>query len=253
MTRMDRLSTIVTGAAAGQGRHVAARFAREGAGVILVDLDEQEGMAASEAIIAAGGSARFVRADVSSPPDWEGIVAAATDAFGGVDVLYNNAALFSPDDGGVRDLTVDTWDRVMAVNVRSVFLGAKHVVDSMRDRGGGSIINIASIRAWYGTSAPQDAYAASKGAVVGLTKSLAVELAPERIRVNAICPGTIDTAMAPLPDDVARQERIARYPLGRFGSVDDVAGGAVHLACNESAWTTGVILPIDGGASVYYV
>jgi cyclopentanol dehydrogenase len=151
------------------------------------------------------------------------------------------------------DLSVDTWDRVFAVNARGVFLGCKHAVPLMHDSDGGSIINIASIRAWLGTSRAQDAYAATKGAVVALTRSLAVHLAPRQIRANTISPGTVLTAMAPLPDEAAVAQRLARYPLGRFGETPDVVGAAVFLASDESRWVTGADLRVDGGTSVFYV
>jgi NAD(P)-dependent dehydrogenase (short-subunit alcohol dehydrogenase family) len=151
------------------------------------------------------------------------------------------------------DIDVDVWDRVFAVNARGVFLGCKHAAPLMAAGTGGSIVNIASIRAWLGTSVAQDAYAATKGAVIALTRSLSTHLAPRQIRANTICPGTILTAMAPLLDEQAVAQRLARYPLGRFGTTTDVVGAAVFLASDESRWITGVELPVDGGTSVFYV
>lgn len=251
--RLAGKAAIVTGASTGQGLAVAEAFAREGAGVLLVDLNQQAGEDAAEVIRHQGGSAMFVRADVSREEDWVEAVRAAREKFDRLDVLYNNAALFSDSDGPVTDLPADIWDRVLAVNARGVFLGCKHSVPLIAESGGGSIINIASIRAWLGTSRAQDAYAASKGAVVALTRSMAVHLAVQQIRVNTICPGTILTDMAPLPDASAVAQRLARYPLGRLGTTDDVTGAAVFLASDESRWITGVELPIDGGTSAFYV
>lgn len=253
MSRLAGKTCVVTGGSAGQGRGVAERFAAEGARVVVLDVDDAGGHAAVAAAHAVGADARFIHTDVSSADDWKAAVDETVAAFGGIDVLYNNAAVFLPGDRSILETSASTWDRVMAVNVRGVFLGCKFCAPSMIDRGGGSIINVASIRAWYGTSSPQDAYAASKGAVVALTKSLAIELAAHAIRVNVICPGTIDTAMAPLQDPTVRAHRLARYPLGRFGTVDDVTGAAVYFASEDSAWTTGTVLPIDGGTSVFYV
>jgi NAD(P)-dependent dehydrogenase (short-subunit alcohol dehydrogenase family) len=251
--RLRGKAAIVTGAAAGQGQAVAGAFAAEGAEVLLLDVDEDAGEAAAEMIRKDGGTALFRRVDVSSEDDWVGALGVARDRFGRLDVLYNNAALFAGADGPVTELGIEIWDRVFAVNARGVFLGCKHSVPLMADMGGGSIINIASIRAWLGTSRAQDAYAASKGAVVALTRSLAVHLASRQIRANTICPGTILTSMAPLPDEAAVAQRLARYPLGRFGTTDDVIGAAVFLASDEAQWITGTDLVIDGGTSVYYV
>jgi len=253
MTRLIGKTTLVTGAAAGQGAGVAGRFANEGAAVAVMDVDEQGGEATVEGITSSGGTAIFVRGDVADEASWSNAVKEITATFGGIDVVYHNAALFSPGDGSVADIDPDTWDRVMAVNVRSVYLGCRATIPSMTERGGGSIIAVASIRAHLGTSQPQDAYAASKGAVVGLIRSLAVHLAPHGIRANVISPGTILTGMAPVADRQAAAIRLARYPLGRFGTVDDITGAAVYLASDESSWTTGAELTIDGGTSSFYV
>jgi len=251
--RLASKVAVITGAAAGQGRAVAETFAAEGASVIMLDTDETTGESAAASIRDSGGDATFRRVDVSNEADWIETIEAVRSSFDRLDILYNNAALFSPADGPVTEIDIDVWDRVFAVNVRGVFLGCKHAVPLMERGDGGSIVNIASIRAWLGTSTAQDAYAATKGAVVALTRSLAVHLAPRQIRANTICPGTILTAMAPLPDAEAVAQRLARYPLGRFGTTTDVIGAAVFLASDESRWITGIELPVDGGTSVFYV
>ena len=251
--RLDGKVAVVTGGGAGQGAAVAGAFAAEGAAVAIVDIDVGAGESTAQLIRDGGGVARFIEGDVSEEKSWTRIAGEVEAELGDIAVAYHNAALFSPDDGSVVDLAPDVWDRVMAVNARSVYLGCRAVVPSMIRRGGGSIIAVASIRAHLGTSAPQDAYAASKGAVVALIRSLAVHLAPHSIRANVISPGTILTAMAPVADEAAAAIRRARYPMGRFGTVDDVTGAAVHLASDESSWTTGVEITIDGGTSSFYV
>lgn len=251
--RLSGAVCVVTGAASGQGRTVASRFAQEGASVLLLDVDEFRGEQAANELLRSGHPASFLRCDVSEESDWIKARSHIESQFGPATVLYNNAAVALPDDGSVLDMDVRTWDRVMAVNVRSIFLGCKHFVPGMIEQGGGSVINIASIVASLGTLTPRDAYGASKGAVVGLSKSLAVEFAPKQVRVNVISPGTIVTEMAPIQDPEITAERLKRYPLGRFGSTHDVASAAVYLASDESAWTTGVELLVDGGTSAFYV
>lgn len=251
--RLEGKVAIVTGAAAGQGRHVAERFAAEGAAVVIADVDVTRGQKTAMRITERGGKAVFEPCDVSDESSWVNLVSVTHQQFGPVDLCYNNAAVFLPEDRSVLNMSVETWDRVMAVNVRGTFLGCKHVLPDMVERGSGSIVNVASIRAYLGTSSPQDAYATSKGAVVALTKSLAVEFAPRGVRVNVICPGTVETEMAPLPDEAARLQRIARYPMGRFGTPTDVAGAVIFLSSDESSWITGVVLPVDGGTSIFYV
>lgn len=251
--RLSGKVAIVTGAAAGQGKAVAARFAREGASVMLLDVDEQRGAAAASEIEGSGNVAHFHRCDVSDPADWVDVLQYTEANLGTADILYNNAAIFSPNDGSVLDIEVSDWDAIMAVNVRGIYLACKYFVPGMIEGGGGSIINVASIRASFGTRVPQDAYAASKGAVVALTKSMAIEFAEHQVRANVISPGTILTEMAPVQDPAVAAERLKRYPLGRFGSTGDVESAAVYLASEESGWTTGVELLVDGGTSVLYV
>jgi NAD(P)-dependent dehydrogenase (short-subunit alcohol dehydrogenase family) len=249
--KLSGKTAIVTGGAVGQGQEVARTFAAEGAVVIIIDIDPAGAAEAAEQIRESGGQASCGSFDVSDEAAWADFAAGLAARQQTIDVLYNNAAIFPPDDGGIRELSAGTWDRIMGVNARGVFLGCKHTVPFMT--GGGSIVNVSSIRAWLGTTVPQHAYATSKGAVIALTRSLAVELAPAAIRVNAICPGTIETPMARAHDADARQLRIARYPLGRFGLPSDVAPLATFLAGDDSSWITGSVMTVDGGTSALYV
>jgi NAD(P)-dependent dehydrogenase (short-subunit alcohol dehydrogenase family) len=226
-----------------------------GARVVAADRDT-EGLrhfAAATESLDLEGAIEVCELDVSSPESWQSCVQSIMSTQRRVDVLYNNAAVFLPEDRGIDDTPLAIWDRVMAVNARGVYLGCRAVVPAMKAQMSGSIINVVSIRAYLGTTVPQDVYAASKGAVVALTKSLSSELGAWQIRCNAIAPGTIETPMASAHDASARQRRIQRYPLGRFGEVDDVVGAAAFFASSSSSWITGTVLPVDGGASVLYV
>jgi NAD(P)-dependent dehydrogenase (short-subunit alcohol dehydrogenase family) len=179
----------------------------------------------------------------------------AVATFGHVDVLYNNAGVMPEPDHSVIDTDVATWDTVMAVNVRGVFLGCKYAIPQMLEQGSGSIINISSFVAILGCSVPQDAYTASKGAVLSLTRSLAVQFGPRGVRSNAICPGPIETPLLMdwlLKDEAAKQLRLARNPTGRFGKPDEIVNAAIYLASDESRWTNGASFVIDGGISVNY-
>jgi len=244
---------VITGAGAGQGRAAAKLFAAEGASVVVAELDEASGQTAADEIIASGGTAAFVQTDVSQAEDWQTLVAAAEDSFGGIDVLYNNAAVFSPEDTSFETVDLQVWAQVLAVNLTGPMLGCRHTVSSMRRRGGGSIINTSSIRAFVGTSTPQDAYTAAKGALISLTRSLAVQLGPDAIRVNAIAPGTVVTAMADLHGNSGSASRLARYPLGRFGGPEEIANLALYLASDESRWTSGATFGIEGAVTVNYI
>jgi NAD(P)-dependent dehydrogenase (short-subunit alcohol dehydrogenase family) len=183
------------------------------------------------------------------------MVETAVSAYGRLDVLYNNAGIMPEADHSVIDTDVDTWDRVMAVNLRGVFLGCKHAIPVMLEQGSGSVINISSFVALLGCSVPQDAYTASKGAVLSLTRSLAVQFGPRGVRSNAICPGPIETPLLMdwlVRDEAAKQLRLARNPTGRFGKPEEIVNLAIYLASDESRWTNGAAMVVDGGISVNY-
>jgi NAD(P)-dependent dehydrogenase (short-subunit alcohol dehydrogenase family) len=253
--RLSDKVIIVTGGGSGMGRTASTMFAAEGAKVVVADLGESGGRETERLVREAGGEATFVRADISSEPDAKAMVDRAMEAYGRVDVLYNNAGIMPEEDHSVLDTPVEAWDRVMAVNVRGVFLACKHAIPRMLEQGSGSVINIASFVAILGCSVPQDAYTASKGAVLALTRSLAVQFAGQGVRSNAISPGPIETPLLMdwlLADEAAKQLRLARNPTGRFGKPEEVVNLAIYLASDESRWTNGANFVIDGGISVNY-
>lgn len=246
---------LITGAGSGMGRVAASMFAAEGARVVVADADERAAAETVRLVRDAGGEATAVRADVSRESDARAMVDAAVAAYGRLDVLYNNAGIMPAADHSVVDTDVETWDRVMAVNVRGVFLGCKYAIPRMVEQGGGSVINIASFVALLGCSVPQDAYTASKGAVLSLTRSLAVQFGPRGVRANAILPGPVETPLLMdwlVKDEEAKRIRLARNPTGRFGKPEEVVALAVYLASDESRWTNGASLVVDGGISVNY-
>jgi NAD(P)-dependent dehydrogenase (short-subunit alcohol dehydrogenase family) len=247
--------TVITGAGSGMGRTAAELFARQGARVVVAEFSESAGEETVGLVRAAGGEATFVQVDISREDDARRMIQHAVATYGRVDCLYNNAGVMPEADHSVTDTDVETWDRVMAVNVRGVFLGCKHAIPQMIEQGSGSIINIASFVAILGCSVPQDAYTASKGAVLALTRSLAVQFAPKGIRSNAISPGPIETPLLMdwlLKDEAAKQLRLARNPTGRFGKPEEIVNAAIYLASDESQWTNGANFVIDGGISVNY-
>jgi NAD(P)-dependent dehydrogenase (short-subunit alcohol dehydrogenase family) len=246
---------FVTGGASGMGRVAAARFCAEGARVAVVDIDEEAGRAAAAEARKGGGDAFFVRCDVSREADVRAGIDAAAERFGRLDVLYNNAGIMLEQDRSVLNTDEWVWDRTLAVNVKGVYFCCKHGIPELIRGGGGSVINIASFVALLGCSVPQDAYTASKGAVISLTRSLAVQFGPQRVRSNAICPGPIETPLMTawlLADPEAKRVRLARNPSGRFGRPDDIVDAGVYLASDESAWTNGAVLVIDGGITSNY-
>jgi NAD(P)-dependent dehydrogenase (short-subunit alcohol dehydrogenase family) len=254
--RLENKVCFVTGGASGMGRVAAAAFCREGARVAVVDLSEGSGeAAAAEAREAGGGDAFFVPCDVSREADVRAAAAAVMQRFGPIGVLYNNAGIMMEQDSSVINTEESVWDRTLAVNVKGIYLCCKHVIPHMLESGGGSIINIASFVALVGCSVPQDAYTASKGAVIALTKSLAVQFGPRGVRSNALCPGPIETPLLTewlLKDPEARRIRLARNPTGRFGQPEDIVNAAVYLASDESTWTNGATIVIDGGITSNY-
>ncbi len=254
MRLQDKVS-IITGAGSGMGRTAALLFAAQGAKVVVAEFSEAAGAETVRLVREAGGEASFVRADVSKEADAKAMVDHAVSTYGRLDVLYNNAGVMPEADHSVTDTEVAVWDQVMAVNVRGVFLGCKYAIPQMVAGGGGSIINIASFVALLGCSVPQDAYTASKGALLALTRSLAVQFGPKGIRTNAICPGPIETPLLMdwlLKDEAAKQLRLARNPTGRFGKPEEIVYMAVYLASDESRFTNGAQLVVDGGISVNY-
>jgi NAD(P)-dependent dehydrogenase (short-subunit alcohol dehydrogenase family) len=253
--RLDGKVTIITGGGSGMGKTAAELFAKEGARVVVSDVSEAAGEAVVAAVKAAGGEATYVRADVSKEDDARGMVQHAVATFGRVDALYNNAGIMPEADHSVIDTDVETWDKVMAVNVRGVFLGCKYAIPQMLEQGSGSIINIASFVAILGCSVPQDAYTASKGAVLALTRSLAVQFAGRGVRTNAISPGPIETPLLMdwlLKDEAAKALRLNRNPSGRFGKPEEIVNVGIYLTSDESRWTNGANFVIDGGITVNY-
>jgi NAD(P)-dependent dehydrogenase (short-subunit alcohol dehydrogenase family) len=252
--RLQDKVALITGSAGGMGKAAAELFAREGASIIVSDILADEGEETAQGIRDAGGKAIFVKADVSKEDEVEHMVARSIDAFGRIDVLYNNAGIMPADDGGVTDISEAIWDNIMDVNLKSTFFCTKHVVPHMIEQGKGSIVNIASFVALMGCTVPQDAYTASKGGMIALTKSFAVQYGRHGIRCNAICPGPIETPLLRVlwTSEEARDLRLNRIPLGRFGAIDDIIYMGLYLASDESPWTTGAWLVIDGGISSNY-
>jgi NAD(P)-dependent dehydrogenase (short-subunit alcohol dehydrogenase family) len=253
--RLDGKVAVITGAASGMGKVAAALFAAEGARVIAADVTDKAGEATAEEIRAEGGQAAYVHADVSKQADAEAMVRVAVDTFGGLHVLYNNAGIMPADDGSVTEIPEDTWDRVMAVNLRGVFLGCKYGIPAMLGSGGGSIINVASFVALMGAATPQIAYTASKGGVLSMTREIAVEFARRGIRANALCPGPIDTPLLQelLSDPDRRQRRLIHIPMGRLGRAEEIVNAALFLASDESSYVTGATFVVDGGITAAYV
>jgi NAD(P)-dependent dehydrogenase (short-subunit alcohol dehydrogenase family) len=254
MRLKDKVS-IITGAGSGMGRVAALRFAEEGSRVVVADNQLEAAEETVRLVRAEGGKATPVAVDVSVEADARAMVELALLEYGRLDVLYNNAGIMPEADHSVVDTPVETWDQVMAVNVRGVYLACKYAIPAMIEHRSGSIINVSSFVALLGCSIPQDAYTASKGAVLALTRSLAVQFAPQGIRTNAVLPGPVETPLLMdwlVKDEKAKQIRLARNPTGRFGKAEEVVALAVYLASDESAWTNGASLVIDGGISVNY-
>ncbi|HEX8692002.1 MAG TPA: glucose 1-dehydrogenase [Longimicrobium sp.] len=253
--RLQDKVCFVTGGASGMGRVAAESFCREGARVAVADLSEEQGEEAAAAARAAGGDAFFVRCDVTREADVRQAIRATVERFGRLDVLYNNAGIMMEEDHSVTDTEEWVWDRTLAVNVKGIYFCCRHGIPEMVKGGGGSVINIASFVALLGCSVPQDAYTASKGAVIALTKSLAVQFGPRGVRSNAVCPGPIETPLMTewlLTDPEAKRIRLARNPTGRFGRPEDVVNLGIYLASDESAWTNGAVLVVDGGITSNY-
>jgi NAD(P)-dependent dehydrogenase (short-subunit alcohol dehydrogenase family) len=250
MGRLDGKVAIVTGGASGFGRATVVRFVREGARVVVVDLDEPRGAALTDEL---GDAARLVIGDVSTSSTANSAVAVARDGLGGLDVLVNNAGIVQGDDRDTWDTTEEKWDRVLQVNLRSVFVCSKATIPVMLERGGGSIVNVASIAASVCTGGA--AYAASKGAILSYTRHTARELARRGVRMNAVSPGFMRTPMTTGEreglDEEAQEARVAGFaahlPMKRMGSMDDIADAILFLASDEASYITGQEVIVDGG------
>jgi len=249
--RLEGKVALITGAAQGIGPEISRLFAREGAKAVIGDIKEEEGRQVETDINAAGGEAHFMILDVTSEESWQQVVSSILERLGRLDILVNNAGISRrmPLD----EFPVETWDSIMAVNVRGVFLGMKHAIPAMRKGGGGCIINMSSIAGLVGHKHSSSAYIASKGAVTILSKATAVHYAKENIRVNSIHPCTVDTPLVAdlFKDPEMKKARFDEVPMGRLATTQDVAYAALYLASDEASFITGVSLPVDGGLTAY--
>jgi NAD(P)-dependent dehydrogenase (short-subunit alcohol dehydrogenase family) len=252
MGRLDTKVCVITGAAGGIGREAALLFSEEGAKVCVADVDE----AAGEATARACRDAFFFPVDVTNEDSVRGLYAETANRYGGIDVLYNNAGIMPPDDASVLDTSRDTWNKVIDVNVTGVWQCCKYGIPHLLERGGGSVINVASFVALVGAATSQVSYTASKGAVLSISRELAVEFARRNVRVNALCPGPVETPLLRhLLDSSpeARSRRLVHLPMGRFAEAKEIAYGALFLASDESSYVNGSTFLVDGGLTAAYV
>ncbi len=251
MKRLTNKIAIITGASAGIGRASARLFAEEGCALGLLDIDTTGGASIASEINAAGGQALFIETDISDATQLEPAIESVASKFGGIDILYNNAGGATPRDDHLLNMPLDEFDHAIGLNLFGPFAACKFVIPYMDERGGGSIINTASIRTMIGT-AGADGYTSAKGGIVALTRALAVQCAAKGIRVNAIAPGAVLTervkALIDAGNDSGPDQKMADKHLLGMGEPDQVAPVALFFACEDSRWVTGQILPVDGGA-----
>ena len=253
--RLDGKVAAITGAAGGVGRATSLRFAAEGASIVAADVDDARNRETVDQIVAAGGKATAVHVDVTNATEVAAMVSTAEEIFGRLDILFNNAGVMLSSDDDAVSTDEATIDATLAINVKGVLLGCKYGIPALRRAGGGSIINTASFVASVGAATPQIAYTASKGAVLSLTRELAVLHAREGIRVNAISPGPLHTnlLMKLLDTEEKQHRRLVHIPMGRFGEATEIANGALFLASDESSFVTGTNMNVDGGLTAAYV
>jgi len=253
--RLQNKVALITGASSGIGRETALLFANEGAKVACVDVNDAGGNETVAMIQEQDGEAIYIHTDVSQAADCENMIQVAEETFGRIDVLFNNAGIMHSSDDDAISTEEAVWDLTMAINAKGVFLGCKYGIPALRRAGGGSIINTASFVALLGAATPQIAYTASKGAVLALTRELAVVHARENIRVNALCPGPLHTEllMKFLNTEAKKQRRLVHVPMGRFGQAKEMAQATLYLASDESSYVTGSEFTVDGGITAAYV
>jgi len=254
MGRLDGKVCVITGAGGGMGRDASILFTEEGAKVCAADVN----LAAAEetAALCATDSAFALGVDVADEEQVAGMMAATADRFGGIDVLYNNAGISPDDDASILDTSVEAWQRVQDVNTKGVFLCCKHGIPYLQHRGGGSVINVASFVAILGAATSQISYTASKGAVLSMSRELAVQFAREGIRVNALCPGPVETPLLLNifgDNPAALERRRIHWPTGRLGKPREIVNGALFLASDESSYVNGSTFLVDGGLTASYV
>lgn len=249
MGRLDGKVALISGGARGQGATETRLFVREGARVVFGDILDAEGRQVEADIRAAGGAATYVHLNVTNEADWRAAVTTAVNQYGKLNVLVNNAGILLR--GRIEETSEDDWDRIMAVNVKGVFLGTKHAIPAMRQAGGGSIINISSTAGLVGSPGETAAYTATKGAVRLFTKATAIQHAGDNIRCNSVHPGPIATDMIKemLENQAQWEQRLRRLPMGRVGRPEDIAYGVLYLASDEASFVTGSELVIDGGTT----
>lgn len=253
--RLKDKVALITGAGSGIGRQTALLFAKEGAAVLCVDVNEDAAKETTMLVKQAGGRAASCRADVSKARDCEQMVAAAEKEFGKLNVLFNNAGIMHAKDDDAVSTSEEVWDLTLDINAKGVFLGCKYGIPALKRAGGGSVINTASFVARMGAATPQIAYTASKGAVLSMTRELAVIHARQNIRVNALCPGPLRTELLMnfLDTEAKKQRRLVHVPMGRFGEAEEIAKAALYLASDESSYVTGTEFLVDGGLTAAYV
>jgi NAD(P)-dependent dehydrogenase (short-subunit alcohol dehydrogenase family) len=250
--RLDGKVAVITGAAGGIGREAAILFSAEGAQVCVADLTPAPG----EEAAAECREAFFQQVDVTDPASVEAMYAATAERYGGIDVLYNNAGIMPPDDASVLETEPDAWDRVQNVNAKGVYLCCKYGIPHLLERGGGSVINVASFVALVGAATSQIAYTASKGAVLSMSRELAVEFARRGVRVNALCPGPVETPLLMRlfeESPEAYERRRIHLPMGRLAQAREIAAGALFLASDDSSYVNGTTFLVDGGLTAAYV
>ena len=253
--RLSDKVALITGGGSGIGRQAALLFAKEGAAILVVDVNDQAGAETVALVEQAGGRASYCRADVSKGADCAQMVAAAEQRYGRLNVMFKNAGIMHSKDDDAVSTDEAIWDLTLDINAKGVFLGCKHGIPALRRAGGGSIINTASFVARMGAATPQIAYTASKGAVLALSRELAVIHARENIRVNALSPGPLRTEllMSFLDTEKKKQRRLVHVPMGRFGEPEEIAKAALYLASDESSYVTGTEFLVDGGLTAAYV